>query len=483
MGLSKIDVWLKDFLVEFRKQCEQLSEEQKSKISNLDNFLPPCQMDILCFKDVNLQYLIVTHDKGRKDGEITVHGPIPTYEAVDKLDSILKDPKWDRELSEKEKKIFIEKKKFRDILEPIFLGIINELRNLPFVKPIPTIIGRKLWLTLDSFIWNIRGSITDLDHIETANKIMEDAKKQAEAAKTEIKPTPTAPPKPAIKGFGTYFYPPIWIGKLPRKTFKGKALGWFAFPKKAFDVKYKGRVVVVKEDGFIAIGEEDIVKATRMLNEIMATGFLLGLPFFAARELEVSDSKIDSSNLNITSFGIRTISLRTQLFYEFSLMKEPVFTGRIEVEKEKLVGLIQQAERISQDPDMADFLVFLLEAHTCLQSSEYMQSFMISWIIIERHMSWLWKKFLREEHITRSRREKLMNPAYWTIDFILETLNLAGRLPPDDYEALMRLKKKRNDIMHEGERVSQHEAERCLKVAKGIVQRRIGLPSLPNTIL
>ena len=47
----------------------------------------------------------------------------------------------------------------------------------------------------------------------------------------------------------------------------------------------------------------------------------------------------------------------------------------------------------------------------------------------------------------------------------------------------MKLKKKRNDIVHEGERVSHREAETCFKVARGIVQRRIGLPSLPNTIL
>jgi len=481
MGLSEIEVWLKDFLAEFRKQSKQLSAEQKSKIANLDNFFPPCQMDIIYFTDVTYQCLIVTHDKGRKHGEITVHGPIPTYEAVRTLDLILKDPKWDTELSEEAKK-YIEDgtTRFRGILEPVFLAIINELRTLTFVKPGPTNIWQKSWLTSDGFIWKIRGNIIDLDHIETVKSIMEDAKRQAEAVKTQKKLPRNAPPKPGIKSFGTYFYPPIWIGKLPGETFREKALGSFILPKKALDVKYKERVAVINEDGFIAIGEEDILKATRMLNEIMATGLLSGLPSFAIRELEVSDAEIDPSNLAITSRGIRTVSLRTQLFYDFPFKKSAVPIDRIEVEKDKLVRLIQRAEHISQDPDMADFSVFLLDAYTFLQSSEYTQSFMISWIIIEKHMSWLWEKFLREEGITHSRRKKMMNSTYWTLDFVLETLNLAGRLSPDEYEDLMKLKKKRNDIVHEGERVSHREAKTCFKAARGIVQTRIGLT---NTIL
>lgn len=472
--MSNVEIWLKEFLAEFRNQCKQLSQEEKAKVSNLDNFSPPCQMLFLHLKDVNFQYLIVTHDEAKSDGEIIVYGPIPTYEAVDRLDSILKDPRWNRELSEEEKKFVWEKTiKFRDVLERVFLGIINELRNLPFVKPESTIIGEKSWLTANSFIWKIRGNIANLSHIEVVNKIVEDAKKQLEVAKTEPKP-PGTPLKPVIKGSGTYFYPPIWIGKLPGKTFREQALGSFIFPKKAFDMKYKGKVVVVNDDGFIAIGEQDISKATRMLNEIMATGLLLGLPFFAARELEVSDSEIDSSTLDITSHGIRTLSLRTQLFFEFPFARKVTIIERTEVDKEKLVGLIQQAERITRDPDIADFLVFLLEAHTCLHSSEYMQSFVMSWVIIERQMFWLWQRFLKEEQVPRARREKIMNPVYWTVDFVLETLNLLGQVSQEDYDVLMKLKNKRNDIMHEGESVSQSEAEKCFEIAKMIVKQRVG---------
>lgn len=68
----------------------------------------------------------------------------------------------------------------------------------------------------------------------------------------------------------------------------------------------------------------------------------------------------------------------------------------------------------------------------------------------------------------------MMNPAFWTLDFTLETLNLLGRISPEDYEYLMKLKNRRNDVMHEGERVPQDEAEKCFDVTKTIVKKRLG---------
>jgi len=206
----------------------------------------------------------------------------------------------------------------------------------------------------------------------------------------------------------------------------------------------------------------------------MATGLLIGLPFLAARELEVSDAQIDPSALTITSWGIKTVSLRSQLFGEgwMTSSKFEQFEDRIEVENKELIEIIQEAQRITQDPEVADLLIFLLEAFTCLQSSEYMQSFIMSWVIIERYVSSLWEKFLREEQITHNRRDKLMNTAYWTVDTILESLNLTGRLSIEDHKDLMDLKNKRNDIIHVGERVSKDEAERCFQNAKRIVQQR-----------
>jgi hypothetical protein len=471
--LKDIDTWLREFLTEFRRQSEKLSEDERAKIYKFDDFSSPCQILLLWFKDANAQFLIVTHDEDREDQEITVHGPVPTYEAVETLDSILKDPKWNIELSEEEKKLLPETIQFNP-LEYLFFYIVNQLRELQFTKPVKAFICSKSVLSDNSFTWQVQGNIAELNHVELVNEIIEEARKEAEVARTKKEPSAPSPPTITIKGCGIYFHPPIWIGKLPRKTFKQKMLGPLVFPMKAMDLKYKGKIVVIKEDGFIAIGEENTSKATRMLNEIMATSLLLNFPALAVRELEVNETQIDPLTLDIRGGIMAMNSLRTQL--AFSLWRPQLGVQPIEVRKEitkeELANIIQQAERITQDSEVADFLVFLLDAHTYLQNSEYMQSFIMSWMIIERHIFWLWKKFLKEEQINRKRRDKLTNSLYWTIDYVLETLNITGQINLEDYKNLMKLKKKRNDIIHKGEKVTLDEAERCFQIAMNIVKER-----------
>jgi hypothetical protein len=167
------------------------------------------------------------------------------------------------------------------------------------------------------------------------------------------------------------------------------------------------------------------------------------------------------------------MSLRAQLFYDSPFQKQ-LYTR--EVKKQALIGLIRKSERISQSPEIADLLVLLLEAHTCLEGSEYMQSFMMSWMIIEKDVFHKWEEYLKKEKVTRGRRRKLMNSTFWSVDYVLETLKLANRLFAEDYATLMSLKSKRNNMMHKGERVTSEEARQCLNIAGKIVQKRSRFP-------
>ena len=474
--MKDITVWLRDFIKEFRKESQRLSPEEKSRISNLDDFFPPCQVLLLWFQDASVQYLICTHDSSRKDLEIEIEGPVHTYEAIDRLDTILKDPRWNRKLTEKEKEhVYPKTITFPEILEGTFLTIIQTLRDQAFRKPpANSLVGSKHMLISRDFLWEVMGNIAEIDTTEIVTKLIHQAKKEAASAK--VKPPPP-PPKPVINSCATYFYPPIWVGKLPRKAFKEKARGSFTFPKKALDLEYKGQVLVINQNGLVALGEDNVRKATRKLNEIMATFLLMGLEASAIRELEVGEAKIDASSLTLTQWGTRTDTLRTQLSHLFP-STQMMLENRIEIKKEELARTIKQAERISKDPDVSDFLTFFLESHTHLKNSEYSQSFILSWVIVEKQMYWLWKKFLREEQIPSERRRKLTFPAIWTIDFVLEVLNLGGQLSKEEYRDLMSLKNRRNEIIHQGESATLEEAEKCFKIAKDIVRQRSGLDQM-----
>ena len=42
--MSKLESWFGEFISRLRKEADRLSEEEKAKISNLDDFFPPCQV-------------------------------------------------------------------------------------------------------------------------------------------------------------------------------------------------------------------------------------------------------------------------------------------------------------------------------------------------------------------------------------------------------------------------------------------------------
>ena len=226
---------------------------------------------------------------------------------------------------------------------------------------------------------------------------------------------------------------------MPTPTFREKALGgFFTWPKKALNLEYKGRVVIIQEDGLIAIGERSILKASRFLNEIMATFFLLGSEFQTVREIDIGESKIDKASLEMREWSWRGNTLRGQLynthFTRVSIEKRP------EVQKKSIEEPIKLAEKITVDSEMSDFLLFLLEAQTHLRDSAYSESMIMSWVIIERHVLWLWSNYLRGAEFPRDRRTKLTDARYWTMDFLLEALNIADQLKDEDYDEFMALK-------------------------------------------
>ncbi|MCD6583171.1 MAG: hypothetical protein J7K71_00565 [Candidatus Omnitrophica bacterium] len=470
--------WIKNLVLDFRKEYNKLLNLEKSKINNLDNLSPPLQIEVIIIKNQQLQIehqlFIFTHFEDKEDLDIAIH-EIDSCEAIEKLQEILKDEKWQRKLPEGECYLIKDeaKNKFATIIEGFFVNMLQDFKghilNSVFSKPkefSPRIMG-KTYLTKDSFVWQALGDVRKKEAKEIAIKIIEEAKKSA-----QVQPQPAPPPSPRIKGFGTYFYPAIWIGKIPEPSFRERIFetSMPLFPKKAFDAEYKGFKVVVNENGFIAIGVEDKNQALKMLNEIMATALLLNYPFYAIRELELGEAEIDQEKLTICSTSISLISLRTALFEEQWMPKQRysyIFREKKEIPKEELIKAIKQAEVLTKDEMVAEFLTYLLESYTYLQTSEYNQSFIISWITIEKYLSFRWKDFLKEKEIVSKRKEKLED---WTIGQFLEALNFAGKITDEQYKSFIEMKKKRDKFVHEGQQISKEDAEKCFKVCSSIIE-------------
>ncbi len=483
-----METWFTQLITTFRGEAGKLTPDQRLKISNLDDLSSPCQVDVFWFQNerfkINFQLIIYEHFKDRADLEICIHGPIPFHKAVDELDRILSHEKWSQELATDEGYL-IENgdRTLRRILEGELLSALEELRrytlSLAFTELAqPVMITRKMYVTKDSSAWFVWGDISLKEPKEIVNDIVEKSVAQAPKAspKTDNKKVVE---KSELKAFGTYFYPPIWIGEIPRRSFKEKAQKRF-FPKSLDNIvtKYKGFLTIVQQDGLLAIGNENKTEVLDMLNEIMGVALVLGLACFAIREPEVGEMKIDGQTLAIKGSTMSLVSDRTR---QGSHWGEPSYMSIMSMmmpttfllSKEEIMDLLSRAGRITRDVEITKSLLFLLESYTHLLSSEYPQCFVMGWTVVERYIASVWDAFLEDKSITGKRRQKLRQGMVWTTDDIVESLNLAGAIDAQSYSSLMSLKDKRNKILHRGEKTVKGDADECFKVALAIVQNSV----------
>lgn len=483
--MNDLEAWLRQLITTFRQEASKLPPDQRTKISNLDDLSSPCQVDVFWFQNeqfkLDFQLIIYQHFKDRSDLEICIHGPIPFYKAIDELDKILSYEKWSQELASDER-YFIEDgdRTLRRILEGEFLSALEELRrytlSLAFAESVqPVMISHKMYVTKESFTWFVWGNICLMKPVEIVNDII--GKSVVKAPKPSPKPdTDKRVPKSDLKAYGTYFYPPIWIGEIPKRSFKEKAQKQF-FPKSGdhFTTEYRGFRTVAQQDGLLAIINKSKIEVLDMLNEIMGVALVLGLSCYAIRESEVGEIKIDSETLAIKGSTMSLVSDRTR---QVSPWGEPSYmsmmtTTTFLLSKEDVIDLLNRAGRIARDIEIKKSLLFLLESYTHLQSSEYPQCFIMGWTVVERYLASMWDDFLKDKSIAGKRRQKLRQGLLWTTDDIIESLNLAGAIDAQNYSSLMSLKDKRNKILHRGETATKDDADQCFKVALALVQHSL----------
>jgi len=166
------------------------------------------------------------------------------------------------------------------------------------------------------------------------------------------------------------------------------------------------------------------VKATQLLNEIMAVRLLDGQPVFPFREQEVEPASIDPFTNEILSFGVPSLSLRASLREErWNPHQIPVYAKRDIITVAQFEAWVRRADKVAKDPELAD-LLRLLDAYTHFQDSRYLEWFVLAWVIVEKHPYRIWKRFLKDEGLSRQRRDKLANTSAWSIDQVIESLGL-----------------------------------------------------------
>lgn len=466
---EEIIVKFQKFIDVFKAKAENLTEEERKYISNLDDFFPPCQLMIFIFGNLPTKHLIVTHDENQADREIKLYH-VETWDVVNELEKISNYPQWDREFTEgEEKRGLWHVDNYKELIEGQLLHLIRNMENSLYRKPPEKFIGGKTMLYKRDFTWTMF-DVSKFNPEEEAIKIVEGAKKQYEYEKNKEQPAPPiqliGSPE-SLKGFGTYFYPPIWIDEYAELTFREKIRGTRAssfFLKKIVTETYRERTIIIEENGYIGICEKSKQIANKYLNEIMGTGLLFGFPFFSVRDGDMSDFEANPKTFRI---GSRQIIPRGNILRLFDRNKgywEPDIHPHLSIKEEGFRKLLKMAEMITNESEVSDCLMLFVESYTSLQSSQYIQSFIVSWTIIEKYLYWMWGIHLKNLDVNRERRDRLTG-SEWTINRVIEMLEINNLITNDEYKVLTDLRKKRNNLIHGGEVIHEEDAKNCFEYA------------------
>ena len=511
--------YLNDLIDIFRSEYAKLGEDGRRRIPYNLYFTEPCQIEVIEFLEPTYQILIILHDKGREDREFCIN----TYSELNKVTysyylqrDILSDDKWDREV------IAINGMKcnLKDLLEDLFVDAFRWFEKQAFVKyDKPNIFRNGNAVTEDIGVWLVKGDLLKLEppniiskvcressykycfpaenqkmlkpkgedtekgfvywmssgdyiYVETHEKY-EDLEKYRVKSFKEVEKIIKKPTKNKVKGFGAYLYPPVWVDEIPKMHFNQRIWSETSIylGQTAVKTTYNGNILIITKDGFIAVGIDNKYEALKELNTVMASALISEIPVISIKEFELGEAKIDIKTKTITNFSVGLSSLRNILG---SSIPQPLIHAREIVSSETLINVIKIAEKISKSSELQNLSLILLEAYTHVINMEYSAAFLLSWYIIEHDLMVEWDKMLGNKGITGKRKKKLRSHLlYKTADRVIETLNLLSKIPDDDYLKLIKLKKIRNNIIHNGETPSKEDAEKCFDYAFNIVKTLI----------
>jgi hypothetical protein len=221
--------------------------------------------------------------------------------------------------------------------------------------------------------------------------------------------------------------------------------------------------VLVEKDGFIGICTDDMIKALEILNTIMIVFILDGLDTRIVREHELSNIEYDPKTHNIVSRSFSYHSPRNKLFDEIPDKTLEYETRH--VDKEHVKKIFEKASKIFANKNLAEDLRVLLESTTHMKNSEFLQAFIMSWYIIEKHIAQKWKKEFNKDTTAKTSYTP-------SADKMIK--DLKDELQENFFD-FMELKKIRNDSLHAGKRVMQKDAQKCVDVSKELILKNSNL--------
>lgn len=471
---EQLKEWYVSFVKLFREEYSKLSEEEKRQLLLNHDCNPPCQIEVFWLGRPNWQFIVTTHFGDRPDLEIIINGPYDSTVFHDEVKKIINHARWKRPLYRNVKNRHIDSPRYySEFLAERLHTFVERAKNAMFIRfPNDDRIFTESIRLDEGLIEHVYGDVRRFDPKLLVKKMVEDAKEQNEYGKKSQKlPKEQKEPEEHHEGFGTYFFPPIIIGKMSKpsvndKLYGVKNIGFRMFDKKAFDVKFGKTFVIITKDGYIGVCAASKDAVIEILNTIMAIMELEGIEAHAVREHELSKIDYDPKTLNITGYTYSFNTPRNELFQE--TRQEKILEYQIrEIDEEQIKGILKKASKTFEDDETSKAIRDFGDMLIHLKDSEFPQALLKGWTVIEQYLSQKWKEEIYSAKIGRKETHPKRFPK---MDIILKDLKV--KISPQQFETFMTMKGIRNKHLHEGKQVTKMQAKDCMGVAKEIVLKK-----------
>lgn len=461
---ADLQKWLLNFLEAVRARYEKLDESSRFQFTDVD-LRDKCQIEVFWLEYPENQVIVFTFDNEREGGEVLIHGPSKINPLLDAIAEVMQTERWNRQIS-------------GDAVNPRLKGsgqiTYSQAFQSLFIAYLRTI--QRETFELSSSYWErlahrdlcilFRGNIAEDNYAVYAiiflNTFTRDPFLVSKTL-SERESIRSAWPK----GYGSYFYPPVWVGKKPEKDFKLEALGTDYVVPEAFDIEFSGRRITVNSNGFVGLQTDDKTAAQKSLNIIFGIAALSGVDCFKANESDVQEIRFEPKSSKIFfQSELPYFSLRS---YLSGMDRISSISELRNLPVEKVQEIISRAELTNNHEISADVLLWF-EAHDHFINDEHDQSFVMNWIVIERHIYRLLTELTRVGRLSENKRKKLERS---DVAFLLVFLSVTGCIDEKVYGILAELNHHRNQLVHKGVSISRESSKRCLRCSQRIITKLV----------
>ena len=440
---------IKNLIIAYRDQFKELNQKEKEG-PGFSKYESPLQAELIWIEkkrhNIDFQLLVFTKWDDLEDLDVRVNGPFKFKDnklLIQDLERVTQSDKWKKNMYPK----IIKTSENEPDVEPyskIYENIITDAKNTYFQLFLDVIltdryrpphIFNESWHKRKIFYWTIFGKIEDLnikEHVKNEFIRYKESKEQRKKLDVlrespRIQKQLEEQEKYEVNGYGTFIYPPKWIGEFPDLTIKDKLINQrlSSYVKDPLLTIYKGRVLFVEKDGYIAIEEKNEETAIELLNEIMGTMNFLDQGAYAVRKSEVGRATINTRHKTISFKETPNVCRHQILEKERSrIYRSFPKILRNQISKDEMEKFIILAEKITQDKNIKNYLILYSESYGFFYEKEYTLSFLMSWSIFEKMLNFRCANLQNQKNLDLLFKDYLDNND-WTPYVMINALFMA----------------------------------------------------------